>query len=189
MGVYKYLKDLWQNGNDHDTWQKRYIEWRRQPVTLRIEYPSRLDRARSLGYRGKAGLFLVRQRVSSGSHTRPDWSGGRHSSNSGIRLNLRKNYKLIAEERAARKFTNCEVLNSYFVGHDAKHYWFEVIMVDRTNPSTLSDHRTSWVANGAQKGRVFRGLTSAGRKVRGLRHKGMGAEKARPSRRSHFRRM
>lgn len=188
MGVYKYLKQLWQN--DHDSnMAERYVEWRRQPVTYRIERPTRLDRARALGYHAKQGIFVVRQRVSSGGHTREDWSGGRHSSNSGVRLNLRKNYQLISEERTARKFKNCEVLNSYFVGHDAKNYWYEVIMLDKNHPNTLADHRTSWIANPAHKGRVFRGLTSAGHKVRGLRHKGMGAEKARPSRRSHFRRM
>lgn len=189
MGIYKYLKNAWQNNKDESSLQKLYVEWRRQPTTHRVEYPFRLDRARALGYIAKPGIFVVRQRVSSGGHKRPDWSGGRHSSNMGVRLNLRKNYKLIAEERAARKFKNCEVLNSYFVGHDSKNYWFEVIMADRTNPSVLSDKRTSWLSNGAQQGRVFRGLTSSGRKVRGLRNKGMGAEKARPSRRSHFRRM
>jgi len=32
--------------------------------------------------------------------------------------------------------------------------------------------------------RVFRGLTSAGKKIRGLRRKGRGAEKVRPSRKA-----
>ena len=38
-----------------------------------------------------------------------------------------------------------------------------------------------------QRGRVYRGLTSAGRKSRGLRGKGKGFEKMRPSRRAHNR--
>jgi len=38
------------------------------------------------------------------------------------------------------------------------------------------------------KGRVFRGKTSAGKSSRGLRNKGKGAEKLRPSLRAHGRR-
>ena len=38
-----------------------------------------------------------------------------------------------------------------------------------------------------QRGRAFRGLTSAGRKMRGLLNKGRGAEKLRPSIRAHNR--
>lgn len=187
MGLYKYLSNNWrENIMPAELKRERLIQWRREPVTLRIERPTRLDRARALGYSAKLGIFVVRQRVSRGSHRRPDWSGGRHSSNMGARLNLRKNYRLIAEERTAKVYPNCEVLNSYYVVEDGKHYWYEVIMLDRAHPSVLADKRTSWIAG--EHGRAFRGLTSAGKKVRGLRHKGMGAEKARPSRRAHSRR-
>ena len=71
-----------------------------------------------------------------------------------------KSLRLIAEERAARKYPNLEVLNSYWVWEDGRSKWFEVILVDRT---LLPDLRL-----GKGRGRVFRGLTSAGRKVRGL---------------------
>lgn len=186
MGLFKYLVKNWRNDEmSVETKRDKLVKMRREPVTLRVERPERLDRARALGYRAKPGIFIVRQRVGRGSHTRPDWSGGRHSHNMGTRLNLRKNYQLIAEERANKKYPNCEVINSYYVLEDGKNYWFEVIMVDRAHPSVLADHRTSGYA--FQAGRVHRGLTSAGRKVRGLRHKGKGAEKARPSRRAHKR--
>ena len=81
--------------------------------------------------------------------------------------------RLIAEERAARKFPNLEVLNSYWIWEDGRFKWFEVIMVD---PVLLPDHPIV-----GQTGRAFRGLTSAGKEVRGLHHRGLGAEKARPS--------
>lgn len=186
MGLYKYLSQNWQN-NDLPAEQKRerLVKWRREPVTLRIDRPTRLDRAKSVGYRAKPGILVVRQRVGRGSHTRPDWSGGRHSSNMGIRMNLRKSYQLIAEERANKSFPNCEVLNSYYVLEDGKHYWFEVILLDRAHPSVLADKRTNMIA--LQRGRVYRGLTSAGKRTRGLHNKGMGSEKARPSRRAHKR--
>jgi len=188
MGLFKYLS---QNTRKHDfnSIKTNLIDWRNEPVTKRLEHPSRMDRARAVGYRAKQGVFVVRQRVSRGSHRRPDWSGGRHSHNMGARLNLRKNYQTIAEERAQSAYVNCEVLNSYYVAEDGKHYWFEVVMVDKAHPSVMSDHRLLFLAFPQNRGRVHRGLTSAGRKVRGLRHKGKGAEKARPSRRSHSRRL
>jgi large subunit ribosomal protein L15e len=187
MGVYKYLVQNWRkDGMPADLKRERLIAWRREPATNRLEHPTRLDRAKALGYRAKLGVFVVRQRVSRGGHQRPDWSGGRHSHNMGVRLNLRKNYQLIAEERASVVYPNCEVLNSYYVTEDGKHYWFEVILADRAHPSVLADKRT---AAATQKGRVHRGLTSAGKRTRGLLHKGLGSEKARPSRRAHSRRL
>lgn len=188
MGVYKYLSSSWQEHKVPDDLQKeRLITWRREPVTLRIERPTRLDRARAIGYRAKPGIFVVRQRVNRGSHMRPKPAGGRRSRNQGRRLNLRKNYQMIAEERASRAYVNCEVVNSYYLAQDGKHYWFEVILVDRAHPQVRSDKRISGIAQ--QRGRVHRGLTSAGRKVRGLRKKGTGVEKARPSRRANLRRL
>ena len=97
-----------------------------------------------------------------------------------------KNFRQIAEERACRKFPNCEVLNSYPVGEDGRSIWHEVILVDRTNPHILADNRINWIST--EKGRAFRGLTSAGRKSRGLRLKGKGAEKLRPSRKASLKR-
>ena len=101
------------------------------------------------------------------------------------RIDLTMNYQQVAENRAVDKFTNCEVLNSYWVGQDGLHFWYEVILVDRHNPSTMSDSRISWIMD--QRGRSERGLTSAGRRGRGLLHKGKGAEKLRPSLRAHDR--
>jgi len=176
MGLYKYLASNWRSeGMPKDLKRERLIAWRREPVTNRISHPTRLDRAKALGFKPKTGFFIVRQRVSRGSHKRPDWSGGRHSHNMGSRLILRKNYQRIAEERASKVYPNCEVLNSYYVLEDGKHYWFEVIMGDRSHPNVLV----------SQRGRAFRGLTSAGKHTRGLNKKGKGSEKTRPSRRSH----
>lgn len=187
MGFIAHLSKLWQkNGMPKELKRERLISWRREPATTRVERPTRPDRARALGYRAKHGIFIVRQRVSKGGHVRTRPNKGRRSRNMSIHIDLRKNYRQIAEERASKKHPNCEVLNSYYVLEDGKHQWFEVIMVDRAHPQTRKDHRTSWIAG--QRGRAQRGLTSAGRKGRGLRKKGKGAEKARPSRRAHARR-
>jgi large subunit ribosomal protein L15e len=91
------------------------------------------------------------------------------------------NYQEIAERRAVSKFVNCEVLNSYEVAKDGAHYWYEVILVDPNHPAIKADKHYAWLSQGANKRRAFRGITSAGRKSRGLRNKGKGAEKIRPS--------
>jgi len=65
MGIYKYIRDSYREYTDEvkQLWRQRIIAWRRDPVTLRIEYPTRLDRARNAGYKAKEGVILVRQRV------------------------------------------------------------------------------------------------------------------------------
>ena len=185
MGLYKYLQKAWTS--PRQVFKKYLIEWRRETVTTRLERPTRPDKAHALGYTAKQGIFVVRQRVNRGGHRRPNIAKGRRSKNQGTRLNLRKNYRMIAEERANKAYKNCEVLNSYYVGEDGLYYWFEVIMVDRASPDVLADKRLAWVSQPQHKGRAHRGLTSAGKRVRGLLHKGKGVEKARPSRRAHSR--
>ncbi len=188
MGMYQYLREAWNNPSKEvkAVWQQRLIELRQQPTTLRIPRPTRLDRARSLGYKPKQGVFIVRQRVKRGGHVRTRPDRGRRSKNLTSRLSLGKNYQFIAEERVTRKYPNCEVLNSYLLCKDGQSAWYEIILVDRNHPEVLSDKNLSGIVD--QRGRALRGLTSAGRRSRGLRHKGKGAEKARPSRRAHHRR-
>lgn len=189
MGTCKYIRELWKKPKENlgELWKTRLILWRRQPSTLRIEKPTRLDRARSLGYRAKEGIFVVRQRLIRGGRQRERPAGGRRPKRMTRRKIVGKNYQQIAEERTARKFRNCEVLNSYPVADDGKHYWYEIVLVDRSNPSIKKDKRLSWIAD--KKGRAARGITSSGRKSRALRWKGKGVEKARPSRRANLRRI
>ncbi|UCC33738.1 MAG: 50S ribosomal protein L15e, partial [Candidatus Bathyarchaeota archaeon] len=97
------------------------------------------------------------------------------------KLKPAKSLRLIAEERAAKKFPNMEVLNSYWVWEDGRFKWFETILVDPSHPAIQSDKEINWICKNVHHGRAFRGLTSAGKKIRGLRHKGRGAEKVRPS--------
>jgi len=183
--AYKYISKAWNRPEASFVkelmWQ-RVIDWRAQPTILRIERPTRLDRARKLGYKAKQGFVVARVRVRRGGLRRPRPKAGRRQKRMGIaKLKPAKSVRLIAEERAARKFPNLEVLNSYWVWEDGRFKWFEVIMVDPNHPAVKSDKDINWVCEGAHRGRVFRGLTSAGKEVRGLRHKGRGAEKARPS--------
>jgi large subunit ribosomal protein L15e len=54
-------------------------------------------------------------------------------------------------------------------------------MLDPSHPVIQGDPDFRWVTDVVHRGRVHRGLTSAGRRARGLLGKGKGAEKARPS--------
>ena len=172
MGAYKYISKLWNKPKTSlgAIYKDKLIEWRKEGSTVRMERPTRLDRARALGYKAKPGFLVVRQRVLRGGHKRPMKNvRGRRSKRFYKKVALAKNYQQIAEERTSKKYPNCEVLNSYWVGKDKLHYWYEVVLVDRSHPSVLSDKNVSWVAQPQHRGRAFRGLTSAGRKGRGLR--------------------
>ena len=141
---------------------------RKGPAIEKVERPTRLDRARALGYKAKQGIIVVRSRVRRGGFNKPAIRAGRRPKRKGIlKITLKKNLQRIAEERAGKKYPNMEVLNSYYVGEDGMYKYYEVILVDRVHPAILSDKNLSWVAN--QKGRVYRGKTSAGQKGRGLR--------------------
>ncbi|MBD3164186.1 50S ribosomal protein L15e [Candidatus Woesearchaeota archaeon] len=187
MSLYKHIREAWKRPKQSEFYKARLIAWRREPATVRVKKPTRLDRARSLGYKAKQGFVIVRQRLIRGGRQHPRRStGGRRPKASSQVKNLEKSYRQVAEERASRKYRNCEVLNSYWLADDGKFVWHEVILVDRTNPHILADRGINWIS--LEKGRVFRGKTSAGIRSRGLRKKGKGAEKARPSKRANLNR-
>ena len=188
-GLYQHIRELWKKPKENlgPLWKERLVAWRKEPVTIRIKRPTRLDRARTLGYKAKQGFLIVRQRVQRGGHTRPDIKKGRRPRHNRQRLILGKSYQRVAEERVARKYVNCEVLNSYWVAKDGKYYWHEIILVDKSHPAIKADKKMNWICSGKHRNRAFRGLTSAGRKSRGLRKKGKGAEKVRPSQRANKR--
>src|SRR3989338_357506 len=170
MGLYQHIREQWKKPQESvgQLWHERLIAWRRELSTLRIERPTRLDRARSLGYRAKQGFIMVRQRVPRGGQYRPRPKSGRRSKRFGTLLNLRKSYKLIAEERTQKTFENLVVLNSYWVAQDGRYYWYEVVLVDPSHPVIKADRTINWVCNPKNRSRVFHGKTSEGKKTRGM---------------------
>ena len=181
VNSYKYISKFCKNTDEpefKDLMKHRFIDWLKLPAVVRVEKPTRLDRARALGYRAKQGYIVVRSKVRRGALRRERPKAGRKPRKMGFkRLTPQKNLQWIAEERAARKYPNMEVLNSYWVGQDGLHKWFEIILVDRSHPAVLSDDKINWIAEKQHKSRVNRGLTSAGKRARGLLNKGRGAEK------------
>ncbi len=79
MGMYKYVRKIWKKPKKAlgKLWQERLIKFRREPVFLRVEKPTRIDRARSLGYKAKPGVIVVRVRVPKGGRERPREKAGR----------------------------------------------------------------------------------------------------------------
>ncbi len=187
MGLTKYLRKE-KKKPDKLILRKRMIKWRSSPAIVKVEKPLRLDRAHSLGYKAKKGIIVVRVRLKRGGHKKPRPNKGRRTKRMTIRKTLSMNYREIAEQRAARKYRNMEVLNSYQIGKDGVHYFYEVILVDREQPEIKSDKQLSFITRRANRGRAFRGLTSAGKKARGLRNSPVKVPKVRPSLRVNRRR-
>jgi large subunit ribosomal protein L15e len=186
--AYKYIAKAWAKPEKSfvkELMRQRLIKWRKQSAIVRVEKPTRLDRARRLGYKAKQGFVIARVRVRRGGLRKKRPKAGRRPKRMGVtKYKPAKSLRLIAEERTAKKFPNLEVLNSYWVAEDGRSKWFEIIMVDPHHPVIKADKETNWMCQKQHHKRVFRGLTSAGKKVRGLRRKGRGAEKVRPSRKA-----
>ena len=191
MGYLKYVKDLWKKPRENlgAEYKNKLVSWRRENAITRVEHPTRIDRARALGYKAKQGFVIARVRLIRGGKNNPRIMKGRDGGNKSTRIVQSKNYQWICEERAQKRFPNLEVLNSYWVGQDEKYYWYEVILVDVYHPQIMKDKNINWIVSNKHTKRVNRGLTSAGKKSRGLIKKGMGTEKVRPSLRANGRRL
>ena len=149
---------------------------------VKLDKPTRLGRARNLGYKAKQGYVIVRIMTGRGPREKPRPKKGRKPRSMGVtKYTPQKSRRWISEERVARKYPNMRVLNSYWVGNDHKWLWHEVILVDPNHPVIYNDPNINWICDPTHKGRDSRGLTSAGKRSRGLRKKGRGAEKVRPS--------
>merc|ERR1712000_298156 len=123
-----------------------------------------------LGYKAKQGFSVFRIRIRRGGRKRIAHKGityGKPKTSGITGLKLNKNHRQVAEQRLGSKFGNLRVLNSYWSNTDAIF---------------------TWVVNAVHKHREARGITSAGRKGRGLRNKGIGSTRLSPSVRAAWRR-
>ena len=189
---YAYVRDAWKDPDNtyvQELRWERLQEWRKEGSVTKIRRPTRIDRARSLGYKAKQGIVVARVKVRRGGLRKSRYIRGRRTQRMGKnKISGGMSIQRIAEERAGRKFPNMEVLNSYWVGQDGRAKWYEVILVDPNHSVIKSDKNLNWICANTQKGRVQRGKTSAGRKGRGMMTRGTGTEKTRPSIRSNLNR-
>lgn len=181
--MYKQMKSSFTQGyrERSNLYKERLTAWRADPPVKRVDGPTNIARARELGYRAKEGVIIARVRVKGGKKKRNKPGGGRKPSKAGMFFSPSKSIQSIAEERAARRFTNTEVLNSYFVGQAGSDWFYEVILLDRSSRPVQAD--TGYMDVLAQRGRAYRGMTRSGRKHRGLVAVGYGTIRGRPSKR------
>lgn len=194
QGAFKYLQEIWRK-KQSDTvrflLRVRCWEYRQLPVIHRASRPSRPDKARNLGYKSKQGFVIYRVRVRRGSRKKQTSKGINFGKprNCGINQHKwRRNLKSKAEERVGRACGALRVLNSYWVAQDAMYKYYEIIMIDPMHKAVRRDPRINWICNPVHKHRELRGLTSAGRKGRGLHTRHHGTSKLRPSRRASWKR-
>ncbi len=151
----KYVAQLWKRPREGplaELYKERLIKWRREPAVVRIERPTRINRARALGYKAKQGFVLVRVRVRRGKMNKPRPRSGRRPKRMGVLGHtVKKSLQWIAEEKAARKYPNLEVLASYWVGEDGRYKWYEVIMVDPHHPAIINDKDVGWISRGVRR--------------------------------------
>ena len=166
MRAYQHISSSFRQGYKErgDILKARLIKWREEPSVLRIQKPTNLARAHQLGYKAKQGVIVVRIKIRKGLRKREKPRGGRKPSKAGRFFAMGKSFQAMAEERAARKFINCEVVNSYYVGEDGSDKFFEAILVDRIHNLVKNDKTYKQIVS--RENRAFRGLTHAGREHR-----------------------
>ena len=110
--AYKYIAEEWakpENSFVQELSRQRLIDWRKEHTVTRLERPTRLDRARKLGYKAKQGFVIVRVRVRRGGMRKQRPRAGRRPKRMGVnKFKPGKSLRLIAEERGARKYPNLE---------------------------------------------------------------------------------
>lgn len=182
MSYHKYAKQQYDQPKEKldELWQERLIQWRKDQKVERVSQPTRVPKARQLGYKAKGGYIVSRVKIKRGGTKRKRPKNGRKPSSAGqTRYSPKKSKQVIAEQKASRHFENLEVLNSYWVAEDGEQKWYEVLLVDPDHPQIKSDDNINWITD--NRNRAERGLTPASKESRGLQQKGKGSEKVRPS--------
>ena len=120
--------------------RERAVSWRKENAVTRIEKPSRIQKARRLGYKAKQGIIVVRMRVGTGGMRRKRPRSGRRPKHLGVtRIKADVSMKEVAERRVLERYPNMKLLGSYYLYKDGMHYWFEVILADPSHPRVSKD--------------------------------------------------
>jgi len=147
--LYRYISKNWEENlkaRSKIIKDKAYT-WRREPAIFRIDKPSRLDRARKLGFKAKQGFIMLRVRVGRGGMRKSRPKAGRRPKHLGVvRIKAAVSMQQVAAGRVSKKFPNMRVMGSYLVYRDGKNQWFEIILVDPDHPSIKADSDLSWLS-------------------------------------------
>ena len=140
--MYSYISETWQDmyKDRTDSLKEKIVDARAEPRIVRLERPTRLDRARRLGYKAKQGFIVVRVRVSKGGMRKQRPRSGRRPKHLGVvKIKQAESMKIVAERRVLKKYPNMELRGSYYVFEDGRYYWFECILVDRAHNAIKND--------------------------------------------------
>merc|ERR1712243_456021 len=133
---------------------------------------TRPDKARRLGYKNKQGFVIYRIAMRRGGRKRPVAKGcpyGKPKTSGAVKQQKpERNLHSIAEERVGRRLKGLRILSSYWVGQDSTYKYFEVILLDIHHAEITRDPKVNWMCAPVQKHRELRGLTTAGKKSRGV---------------------
>jgi len=120
--------------------RQRAVVWRNENAVTRVEKPSRIARARRLGYKAKQGIIVIRMRVGTGGMRKQRPRGGRRPKHLGVtKIKADVSMKQVSERRVLERYPNMKLLGSYFLYKDGMHYWFEVILADPSHPRIAKD--------------------------------------------------
>ena len=120
--------------------RQRAVVWRNENAVTRVEKPSRIARARRLGYKAKQGIIVVRMRVGTGGMRKERPRGGRRPKHLGVtKIKADVSMKQVSERRVLERYPNMKLLGSYFLYKDGMHYWFEIILADPSHPRIAKD--------------------------------------------------
>jgi large subunit ribosomal protein L15e len=140
--MYKYVGESWQTAlRESDRAVKgRLVAWRKGPRVVRLAHPTRLDRARQVGYKAKQGFVVVRVRISRGGIRIKRPTSGRRPKHLGVlRIKGQIPEADVVAGRAIDRYPNMKVLGSYFLMEDGRFRWFEAVLVDTHHPAIVAD--------------------------------------------------
>src|SRR6476661_6377228 len=142
MNMHSYMRATWTKmwKSNADELKSKSILWRTEPTIHKIQRPSRLDRARKLGYKAKQGIIMVRARVGRGGMRKQRPVSGRRPKHLGV-VHIKQGISMqhVAERRVLKNFPNMESLGSYYLHKDGRYLWYEVILADPYHPSISHD--------------------------------------------------
>merc|ERR1712199_52928 len=174
MGAYKYQNELWRKKqSDVMKYILRLRSWhfRQLPAIHRASRPSRPEKARLMGYKAKQGYSVFRVRVRRGCRKRLAPKGATYGKpvHEGVnQLKFQRRIQSVAEERAGKALGGLRVVNSYWAAEDSTYKYYEVVMVDPQHKVIRRDADMQWITQPVHKHRECKGLTSAGKKSRGV---------------------
>merc|ERR1711979_1051 len=173
MGAYKYMNEIWRKKQSETM---RYLQrvrvwqYRNLNTIHRASKPTRPEKARRLGYKATQGFVVYRIKIRRGGRKKPVPKGATMGKpvHQGVFMQFARRLQSVAEERVGRHCGALRVLNSYWVGEDSTYKYFEVILVDPNHNAIRNNPKHQWICGGVAKHREMRGLTSQGKRSRGV---------------------